>query len=127
MSGLRLALASLARASGTRLGWHSESASEFKGVATAPLPLVAPSAAGNGPTAALQLDGSVDDSQRIAAMQATTPDAKAAFKNQLEQKVYSGRASDTEIRMLIAMCTDLGDQACVTHARQIQAHRQGSP
>jgi pSer/pThr/pTyr-binding forkhead associated (FHA) protein len=67
--------------------------------------------------------GTADDRERQAALQATTPDAKAAFKSQLEQKVYSGRASDTEIRMLIATCKELGDKMCVAQARQIQAQR----
>ncbi len=67
--------------------------------------------------------GTSDDRERQAALQATTPDAKAAFKSQLEQKVYSGRASDTEIRMLIATCKELGDKMCVSQARQIQAQR----
>jgi pSer/pThr/pTyr-binding forkhead associated (FHA) protein len=67
--------------------------------------------------------GTADDRERQAALQATTPDAKAAFKSQLEQKVYSGRASDTEIRMLIATCKELGDKMCVSQARQIQAQR----
>jgi hypothetical protein len=48
----------------------------------------------------------------------------AAYKRQLEQKVYSGRASDTEIRLLIAKCKELGDKLCVSQARAIQAQRQ---
>ena len=36
-----------------------------------------------------------------------------ALKQQLEQKVYSGRASDTEINLLISTCKDLGDKLCV--------------
>jgi ABC transport system ATP-binding/permease protein len=70
-----------------------------------------------------RVGGTADDRERQAALQATTPDAKAAFKSQLEQKVYSGRASDTEIRMLIATCKELGDKMCVAQARQIQAQR----
>jgi pSer/pThr/pTyr-binding forkhead associated (FHA) protein len=74
-------------------------------------------------TAPTKVAGTVDDRERQAALQATTPDAKAAYKSQLEQKVYSGRASDTEIRLLIATCKELGDKMCVTQARQIQAQR----
>ena len=74
-------------------------------------------------TTATKAPGTVDDRERQAALQATTPDAKAAYKQQLEQKVYSGRASDTEIRLLIATCKELGDKMCVTQARQIQAQR----
>ena len=46
------------------------------------------------------------------------------MKAQLEQKVYSGRASDTEISLLIATCKELGDKMCVAQARQIRAQRQ---
>lgn len=45
------------------------------------------------------------------------------MKSALEQKVYSGRASDTEIRLLISTCKELGDKMCVAQARQIQAQR----
>ncbi len=45
------------------------------------------------------------------------------MKSALEQKVYSGRASDTEIRLLIATCKELGDKLCVTQARSIQQQR----
>jgi hypothetical protein len=65
-----------------------------------------------------------DDRERQQALQATTQDAKAAVKAQLEQKVYSGRASDTEIALLIATCKELGDKMCVAQARQIKAQRQ---
>lgn len=68
--------------------------------------------------------GSSDDRERQAALQATTLDAKAAMKSQLEQKVYSGRASDTEIQLLIATCKELGDKMCVAQARQIRSQRQ---
>jgi len=56
-------------------------------------------------------------------------DALALFpaspmKTALEQKVYSGRASDTEIALLIATCKELGDKMCVAQARQIKAQRQ---
>jgi pSer/pThr/pTyr-binding forkhead associated (FHA) protein len=65
-----------------------------------------------------------DDKERQAALQATTQDAKAALKTQLEQKVYSGRGTDTDVRLLIATCKELGDKMCVQQARQIQAQRQ---
>jgi pSer/pThr/pTyr-binding forkhead associated (FHA) protein len=64
-----------------------------------------------------------DDKERQAALQATTQDAKAALKTRLEQIVYSGRGSDTDIRLLIATCKELGDKMCVQQARQIQAQR----
>lgn len=65
-----------------------------------------------------------EDKERQAALQATTQDAKAALKAQLEQKVYSGRGTDMDIRLLIATCKELGDKMCVAQARQIQAQRQ---
>ena len=67
-----------------------------------------------------------DDRERQAALQATTQDAKAALKTQLEQKVYSGRGTDMDIRLLIATCKELGDKMCVAQARQIQSQRSGS-
>jgi len=58
----------------------------------------------------------VDDRERQLALQGT-PDAKLQLKQQLEQRVEVGRASDTEIRLLISTCKDLGDRACVQQAR----------
>ncbi len=66
--------------------------------------------------------GSVDDRERQLALQGT-PDSKVALKQQLEQRVYSGKATDTEIRLLISTCKDLGDKPCVQEARAIQAQR----
>jgi hypothetical protein len=74
-------------------------------------------------TAPTKVGGTADDRERQAALQATTTDAKLANKQALEQKVYSGRASDTEIRLLIATCKELGDKLCVTQARSIQQQR----
>jgi pSer/pThr/pTyr-binding forkhead associated (FHA) protein len=66
--------------------------------------------------------GGVDDRERQLALQGT-PDSKIQLKQQLEQRVYSGKASDTEIRLLISTCKDLGDKPCVQQARAIQAQR----
>lgn len=52
--------------------------------------------------------------------------SKMVLKQQLEQKVYTGRASDTEINLLISTCKDLGDKLCVGQARQIKAQKQQS-
>jgi pSer/pThr/pTyr-binding forkhead associated (FHA) protein len=65
---------------------------------------------------------SVDDRERMLAL--GNNDAKNALKNQLEQKVYSGRATDMEINLLISTCKDLGDKLCVAQARQIKQQRQ---
>jgi ABC transport system ATP-binding/permease protein len=66
--------------------------------------------------------GSVDDRERQLALQGTQ-DAKLLLKQQLEQRVYSGKASDTEVRLLISTCKDLGDRLCVQQARAIQSQR----
>ncbi len=68
-------------------------------------------------------NGSVDDRERQLALQGT-PDAKILLKQQLEQRVYGGRATDTEVKLLISTCKDLGDKLCVQQARAIQQQRQ---
>jgi ABC transport system ATP-binding/permease protein len=66
---------------------------------------------------------SVDDRERALALQGT-PDSKVLLKRQLEQRVYTGKASDTEIRLLIGTCKDLGDRACVAAARAALTQKQ---
>jgi pSer/pThr/pTyr-binding forkhead associated (FHA) protein len=63
-----------------------------------------------------------EDRERQLALQGT-PDAKLALRQQLEPKVYGGRASDAEIRLLISTCKDLGDRSCVQQARAALAQR----
>jgi len=46
------------------------------------------------------------------------------LKQQLEQRVSSGRASETEIKLLISTCKDLGDKPCVQQARALMQGRQ---
>jgi pSer/pThr/pTyr-binding forkhead associated (FHA) protein len=65
----------------------------------------------------------MDDRERALALQGT-PDSKALLKRQLEQRVYSGKASDTEISILIGTCKDLGDRTCVQAARAALAQKQ---
>jgi|CZKU01.1.fsa_nt_gi pSer/pThr/pTyr-binding forkhead associated (FHA) protein len=65
----------------------------------------------------------VDDRERALALQGTQ-DSKALLKKQLEQRMNNGKASDTEIRLLIGTCKDLGDRACVQAARAALAQRQ---
>ena len=65
----------------------------------------------------------MDDRERQLALQGTS-DAKMLLKQQLEAKVYGGRGSDDEVRLLISTCKDLGDKLCVQQARAIQAQRQ---
>ncbi len=61
---------------------------------------------------------SVEERERQLALQGT-PDAKILLKQQLEPRVYGGRASDAEVRLLISTCKDLGDKSCVQQARAI--------
>jgi pSer/pThr/pTyr-binding forkhead associated (FHA) protein len=66
---------------------------------------------------------SVDERERALALQGTQ-DSKALLKRQLEQRMNNGKASDTEIRLLIGTCKDLGDRACVQAARAALAQKQ---
>jgi ABC transport system ATP-binding/permease protein len=60
----------------------------------------------------------VDERERQLALQGT-PDSKILLKQQLEPRVFGGRASDTEVRLLISTCKDLGDKSCVQQARAV--------
>jgi pSer/pThr/pTyr-binding forkhead associated (FHA) protein len=75
------------------------------------------------PPAAKPSSGSVDDRERALALQGT-PDSKVLLKHQLEQRISNGKASDSEIRLLIGTCKDLGDRACVQAARAALAQKQ---
>lgn len=74
------------------------------------------------PPSAGALPASVDERERQLALQGT-PDAKLALRQQLEPRVFGGRASDAEIRLLISTCKDLGDRGCVQQARAVLAQR----
>jgi hypothetical protein len=89
-------------------------------VAVAATPAAAAPAA---PAAAKPSAASVDDRERALALQGT-PDSKVLLKHQLEQRVNNGKASDSEIRLLIGTCKDLGDRACVQAARAALAQKQ---
>jgi hypothetical protein len=65
----------------------------------------------------------VDDRERALALQGTQ-DSKVLLKRQLEQRVNNGKASDSEIKLLIGTCKDLGDRACVQAARAALAQKQ---
>jgi ABC transport system ATP-binding/permease protein len=82
-----------------------------------------PAAAAAAPATAKPSAASVDDRERALALQGT-PDSKVLLKHQLEQRVNNGKASDSEIRLLIGTCKDLGDRACVQAARAALAQRQ---
>ncbi len=69
--------------------------------------------------------GSMDDRERQLALQGT-PDAKMLLKQQLELRVFSGKASETEMKLLISTCKDLGDKACVQAARATLAQKLGN-
>jgi hypothetical protein len=64
-----------------------------------------------------------EDKERQLAL-SSDPGAKAALKNQLERKVYSGRGTDAEMSLLIETCKSLGDKLCVAKVRELRAQRQ---
>jgi hypothetical protein len=66
-----------------------------------------------------------DDRERQLALQGT-PDSKMLLKQQLELRVFSGKASETEIKLLISTCKDLGDKSCVQAARATLAQKLGN-
>jgi pSer/pThr/pTyr-binding forkhead associated (FHA) protein len=68
--------------------------------------------------------GGVTDKDRQLALQ-DSPEAKQLLKQRLEQSVYSGKASETQIKLLIETCKQLGDRLCVSQARQQLAQKQG--
>jgi hypothetical protein len=43
---------------------------------------------------------------------------------QLEERVFSDKASDKEVDMLISACADIHDWPCVDSARALKARRQ---
>jgi len=65
---------------------------------------------------------SAEERERQLALQGT-PDARWTLKQQLESRVYGGKASDAEIRLLISTCKDLGDKGCVQQARAVLSQR----
>jgi hypothetical protein len=67
----------------------------------------------------------VDDRERQLALQGTQ-DSKVLLKQQLEPRVFGGKATDTEIRLLISTCKDLGDKTCVQQARAVWAQKQSN-
>lgn len=46
-----------------------------------------------------------------------------ALKRALEAKLLDGGATGSDIRLLIAICKDVGDTACVDRARTIAGER----
>jgi pSer/pThr/pTyr-binding forkhead associated (FHA) protein len=104
------------------------SAAATRGDATRRNALVAaqsPSSAPVGATTAVAAPGTggVEDRERQLALLGT-PDSKLALKQQLEPRVYGGKASDAEVRLLISTCKDLGDKGCVQQARAVLAQRR---
>jgi ABC transport system ATP-binding/permease protein len=83
--------------------------------AASPAPAAAP---------AKSTGASSDDRERQLALQGTQ-ESKALLKTQLEQRVARGTASETEIRLLVSTCKDLGDRTCVQSARAALTKLQG--
>jgi hypothetical protein len=67
----------------------------------------------------------VDDRERRLALRGTS-DAKILLKQQLEERVFGGDATDNEIRLLIGTCKDVGDATCVQRARAVLAQKQSN-
>ncbi|HEV3189978.1 MAG TPA: FHA domain-containing protein [Polyangiaceae bacterium] len=61
---------------------------------------------------------SVEERERQLALQGTA-DARLQLKQQLEPRVYGGKASEAEIRLLISTCKELGDRGCIQQARSV--------
>ena len=91
----------------------------------APPPAPSPTAASTATPTDAEPTATAGSSERprAAPRPAGGNDAKTALKSQLEQKVYSGRASADEIRLLISTCKDLGDKLCVAQARASSSRR----
>jgi pSer/pThr/pTyr-binding forkhead associated (FHA) protein len=91
----------------------------------APAEAPAPQPAITTPPAAKTSGMTADDRERQLALQGT-PDSKMLLKQQLELRVFSGKASETEIKLLISTCKDLGDKSCVQAARATLAQKLGN-
>jgi ABC transport system ATP-binding/permease protein len=98
---------------------HAEAPAKHSAPAAASDPAPAPA-----PSPAPKAGGSTDERERQLALQGTT-EAKSLLKQQLEQRVARGTASETEIRLLVSTCKDLGDRSCVQSARAALAKLQG--
>jgi pSer/pThr/pTyr-binding forkhead associated (FHA) protein len=92
--------------------------------AAPPAAAPAPNTSTASPPAATRTAG-VDDRERQLALQGTQ-DSKVLLKQQLEPRVFGGKATDTEIRLLISTCKDLGDKTCVQQARAVWAQKQSN-
>jgi pSer/pThr/pTyr-binding forkhead associated (FHA) protein len=97
------------RPEGTRARWNSTSETQSP-----------PSTSNPGPSPGTNTS---DDRERQLALQGTD-DSRRLLRSQLEQRVFSGKASDTEVELLISTCKDMGDKLCVQHARAIKSQRQ---
>jgi hypothetical protein len=93
---------------------------KIRGPATTPSPSPTPA-----PSTATASSGSVDDRERRLALRGTS-DAKILLKQQLEERVFGGDATDNEIRLLIGTCKDVGDATCVQRARAVLAQKQSN-
>ncbi len=83
----------------------------------------APASSPPPPAAPIVKSSGADDRERQLALQGTQ-DSKAQLKQQLEQRVANGKASEMEIRLLVSTCKDLGDRSCVQSARAALAKFQ---
>jgi hypothetical protein len=86
-------------------------------------PTASPPPPSNPAPATTSGSSSNDDRERQLALQGTD-DSRRLLKAQLEQRVFSGKASDNEVDLLISTCKDMGDKLCVQHARAVKQQRQ---
>ena len=65
------------------------------------------------------------DPRPVEAPTGPTAYDNESVRKQLSNKVWSGKASEHEIKMLKAACSALGDRACRDRAAQELARKQG--
>jgi ABC transport system ATP-binding/permease protein len=109
-----------AREDGGTISMRESTREATRKAAAPPSEIGAPSTAvSNLPPAA---PVNAEERERQLALQGT-PDARWTLKQQLETRVYTGKASEAEIRLLISTCKDLGDKSCVQQARAVLTQR----
>ncbi len=69
-----------------------------------------------------------DAPEHVSEVASLTPPAEVEIRRRLEARVWGGRASQDEIRMLKAICAHQGDRACRERARaELERARAGEP
>ncbi len=69
-----------------------------------------------------------DTPEPLGEVASLAPPAEVEIRRRLEPRVWGGRASQDEIRMLKAICSHQGDRACRERARgELERARAGEP